>query len=251
MFESTLSAQGLSDGERRFGSLSAAVAGHLVFVMAVVGVTAMIVPPVHPPPQIDPAPFVLVLRPPELRLPQPPTGGGTPKNGTSAPKPAPAVTPPAPLTPPITTPDTSKSVVDTPAPEGPIASGEGLDGPSTGNGQGPGLGGDGDGGDSIGGGADSGPVVLTGDMVSPRRLVRVEPVYPDVARIARLSGRVVVKAVIGLDGNVESAEIFASTSTIFERAALDAVLKWRYSPALMNGRPVRVYFTVVVDFSVR
>jgi protein TonB len=100
-------------------------------------------------------------------------------------------------------------------------------------------------------GNGSDPVYVTGDMVSPTLLVKVEPAYPEVARIARLGGRVIVKAVIGLDGNVESAEIFSSTSPLFDRSALDAVTRWRYRPALMNGKPVRVYFTVLVAFSLR
>jgi TonB family protein len=57
--------------------------------------------------------------------------------------------------------------------------------------------------------------------------------------------------VIGLDGGVESAEVLASTNPLFDRAAADAVRKWRYRAATMNGAPVRVYFTVVVDFVVR
>ena len=38
---------------------------------------------------------------------------------------------------------------------------------------------------------------------------------------------------------------------VFDQAALGAVRRWRYSPALMNGKPVRVYFTVVVSFVLR
>jgi protein TonB len=88
-------------------------------------------------------------------------------------------------------------------------------------------------------------------MVRPLLLVKVEPSYPLAARRAGLSGRVTVSAVIGLEGGVESAEVLASSNPLFDQAALDAVRKWRYRPATMNGRPVRVFFTVVVDFVVR
>jgi protein TonB len=57
--------------------------------------------------------------------------------------------------------------------------------------------------------------------------------------------------VIGEDGGVESAEVVASKNPMFDQTALDAVRRWRYRPALMNGKPVRVYFVVVVDFIVR
>jgi protein TonB len=60
-----------------------------------------------------------------------------------------------------------------------------------------------------------------------------------------------VRAVIAPDGSVESVEVVSSTNPMFNDAAVDAVRRWRYRPALMNGRPVRVYFSVVVDFLVR
>jgi protein TonB len=88
-------------------------------------------------------------------------------------------------------------------------------------------------------------------MIAPRLLVKVEPEYPHAARVARLSGKVELQAVIGLDGSVESADVLRSTSALFDEAALRAVRLWRYEPARMDGRPVRVYFTVVVTFVVR
>jgi protein TonB len=94
-------------------------------------------------------------------------------------------------------------------------------------------------------------VYLTGDMVRPVLLSRVEPSYPQVARRAGLGGRVTVRAVIAEDGSVDTVEVLASTNSLFNEAAVDAVRKWRYRPARMNGGPVRVYFSVVVDFLVR
>jgi TonB family protein len=57
--------------------------------------------------------------------------------------------------------------------------------------------------------------------------------------------------VVAEDGSVESVEVLASTNPLFTDAAVDAVRKWRYRPASMGGRPVRVFFSVVVDFVVR
>jgi protein TonB len=107
---------------------------------------------------------------------------------------------------------------------------------------------------SGGGDTDPGgslPQALTGDMERPVLLSKVEPAYPNAARIARMAGRVTVEAVVGLDGRVESAAVISSTSSLFDDAALDAVRHWRYRPALMNGRPVRVYFKVAVEFVIR
>ena len=49
MFESTLEAQPLNDGQRRIGALSAAALAHVGIGLTIVAVTALIVPPVHPP----------------------------------------------------------------------------------------------------------------------------------------------------------------------------------------------------------
>ena len=244
MFESTLSAQGLNEQERRVGSLTVAVIGHLAIVVAIVGVTAMIVPPVDTPEV--PVGGIVILQPPPLELDSITSTVRRQKKGTDNPGPVKTVVPPR--------------VEDTLSPVPPADATEPAEAdPTTGELDGDGHGPRGvengtddgatDGTGDQGGGAD--PQPLTGDMVRPLRLVKVEPAYPEVARKARLGGRVTVQAVIGLDGNVESAEILASTSPLFNEAALDAVERWRYTPALMNGRPVRVYFTVVVDFSVR
>jgi protein TonB len=251
MFESTLSAQGLNEGQRRFGSLLVAMVGHVAVIFAIFAGTLMVVPP--PPNEPHYRLVSSIVSEPPLDLVRDRSNPPPPKKGTDAPKAGKTVAPPHvdPELPPMPTTEipASRDVDPTAAPsdgpgDGTLGDPHGSDdGVKGGNGK-PGDGGD---GTDPGGG----PVYVTGDMVSPKILVKVEPTYPEVARMARLGGRVTVKAVIGLDGNVESAEIFASTSPLFDRAALDAVTRWRYRPALMNGRPVRVYFTVMVDFSVR
>jgi protein TonB len=250
MFESTLSAQGLNESERRLGPLSAAVIGHLAIVFAVVAVTAFIVPPITTREPSELPPLVTILRPPNLGSPDPALQQQ--KKGTDGAKSKRAVVPQPPVEapkPPAATPDRLMSEHEPPATEGPPGFDEGepglVDGTGRGSGERPGL----TEGDPGGDGSD--PVVVTGDMTKPALLVKVEPTYPDVARMARLSGRVTISAVIGLDGSVESAEVLASTSPLFSDTAIGAVRKWRYRPALMNGKPVRVYFTVVVDFSLR
>jgi TonB family protein len=88
-------------------------------------------------------------------------------------------------------------------------------------------------------------------MVRPVLLVKVDPSYPPAARRAGLGGRVTLRAVVSVDGSVESVEVVTSTNSLFDDAAVEAVRRWRYRPALMGGRPVRVYFSVTVDFLVR
>ena len=92
------------------------------------------------------------------------------------------------------------------------------------------------------------PVPLSPDMRPPGIVHRVRPEYPAIALRARLEGHVVLQAVVGERGDVEDVEVLRASSEVFAAPAIEAVRHWRYRPALQNGRPVRVYFTVRVDF---
>jgi len=93
------------------------------------------------------------------------------------------------------------------------------------------------------------PLNVGGPVLAPVLLIKVEPEYPHIAIVTRTPGRVIVAAVIARDGTVEDAEIVSSTSRMFDEAALQAVRQWRYAPARLNGRPVRVAFRVRVEFT--
>jgi protein TonB len=69
-------------------------------------------------------------------------------------------------------------------------------------------------------------------------------------REAGREGRVPLEAIIGLDGRVASVRVAtADIHPDFAVAAIDAVRKWRFSPTLLNGRPVEVMMTVTIDFT--
>jgi len=249
MFESTLEAQGLNDGERRLGTLSAAVLAHLGFGLAIVAVTALIVPPVRIPEPSSSVFTIASVIPLGVVSPKP---APAPKKETDTARTGRVLVPPRVVHdgPPEATSDLLPPPAPSAAPDGPDGLGEGTPGDANGSALGvPGGLGDGEAGPGGGHGLD--PLEMTGDMVRPVLLVKVDPSYPQVARRAGLGGRVTVRAVIAPDGGVESVEVFASTNPLFNEAAVDAVRKWRYRPALMSGRPVRVYFSVVVDFLVR
>ncbi len=116
------------------------------------------------------------------------------------------------------------------------------------SGEGPGFGPGDEPGAGLGGG---GPVELSGEIEPPRLVVRVEPSYPGVAGAGGGRGRVVLRAVIGPDGSVERVETVSASSPLLAGAAEEAVLSWRYEPARWRGQPVRVWFTVRVDFVLR
>jgi protein TonB len=79
----------------------------------------------------------------------------------------------------------------------------------------------------------------------------VSPPYPELARRAHLEGVVVLEAIIGRDGFVRDVRVLRGVSPLLDPAALEAVRKWRYQPARIEGRAVAVYLSVTVTFSLR
>ena len=99
----------------------------------------------------------------------------------------------------------------------------------------------------------TGPLVVGGDVTAPILLeeTKIRPEYPELARVARVEGNVILQAIIHEDGAVGELEILRCNrpNMGFEDAAIQAVKQWRYEPATQRGRAVEVYFTVVVDFA--
>ena len=85
--------------------------------------------------------------------------------------------------------------------------------------------------------------------VSVGRLInKVEPVYPPLARNARVQGQVVLTAIISKDGTIQDLRVL-SGHPLLVQAALDAVRQWRYKPFLLSGEPVEVETTVTINFT--
>jgi protein TonB len=76
----------------------------------------------------------------------------------------------------------------------------------------------------------------------------VEPVYPPFAVHAHVHGIVILEAVVDREGQVEDVRILRSIP-LLDRAAVEAVRQWRYSPLLLNGEPERFVLTVTVSFN--
>jgi TonB family protein len=93
-------------------------------------------------------------------------------------------------------------------------------------------------------------VRVGGSIRVPQKVQHVNPVYPSSMREAGREGRVLIDAVIGIDGAVHAARVLsAHVHPDFAAAALDAVREWRFTPTLLNGDAVEVRMTVTVDFS--
>jgi len=79
-------------------------------------------------------------------------------------------------------------------------------------------------------------------------LQKTQPVYPPIAKAARVSGTVVLQATISKTGAIENLRVISGPAML-QQAALDAVKSWRYKPHLLNNDPVEVETTVNVIFS--
>ena len=81
----------------------------------------------------------------------------------------------------------------------------------------------------------------------PSVVSRMTPQYPQLARDAGVEGTVLVWALVGLGGQVEDTRVHRSIPML-DSAALEAVRQWRFTPALANRHPVRVWVAVPVRF---
>jgi periplasmic protein TonB len=91
------------------------------------------------------------------------------------------------------------------------------------------------------------PVPASTLLTPPVKIRDASPVYPELPRLAKTEGQVVIEAVIGVTGDIVEARVLRSTP-LFAEAALAAVRQWKYRPTLINGRPVPVAMTVTVTF---
>jgi protein TonB len=91
------------------------------------------------------------------------------------------------------------------------------------------------------------PIRVGGRVTAPRLIRRVEPVYPALARQARIEGSIRIDAVIDETGHVVEMKVL-SGHPILVKAALDAVQQWVYEPTLLNDQAVPVLLEVTVNF---
>ena len=89
--------------------------------------------------------------------------------------------------------------------------------------------------------------VGTGLVHEPRKIKHVAPVYPPVAAAAHAEASVILEASIDERGRVVDVTVLRGNS-LFDKAALEAVRQWAYSPTLLDGVPVPIIMTITVHF---
>jgi TonB family protein len=93
-------------------------------------------------------------------------------------------------------------------------------------------------------------VRIVGDLRPPTLQKEVAPVYPEVARQARVEGTVILEVGTNETGEVEVAKLLRSIP-LLDQAAVDAVKQWKYEPFLLEGKPRKALFTVTVRFQLQ
>ena len=85
--------------------------------------------------------------------------------------------------------------------------------------------------------------------VYARAIHQPDPEYPRRARIARVEGLVILDVVIRTDGTVGDVTVIQGLGMKCTEAAIDAVRRWKFEPASVNGQPVEEIRTFEVEFN--
>jgi TonB family protein len=82
---------------------------------------------------------------------------------------------------------------------------------------------------------------------------QVKPVYPEGLSQLGVAGRVVAETVIDVDGRLKRCRVLEARGggPAMTYAALDALRQWRFEPARKDGKPVKVYYVLTINFKVR
>ena len=94
------------------------------------------------------------------------------------------------------------------------------------------------------------PRRVGGDIKPPERKIYKAPQYPPAAQAARIEGTVTLEAIIDAEGVVQDVKVIGSVP-LLDRAAIEAVQQWRYSPTRLNGVAIPIIMTVRVTFTLR
>ncbi|HEV2420827.1 MAG TPA: TonB family protein [Candidatus Acidoferrales bacterium] len=91
------------------------------------------------------------------------------------------------------------------------------------------------------------PLRVGGNVMAAKLINQVKPEYPQIAKMAHVSGTVVLHAIIAEDGTIQQLT-FISGPALLRQSAMEAVRQWRYAPTTLNTQPVKVDTTISVVF---
>jgi TonB family protein len=93
-------------------------------------------------------------------------------------------------------------------------------------------------------------LVRVGGRVAESNIIaKVAPIYPVAAKQAGVQGTVELDVVVSKEGVPEALQVITSPSDDLSQSALEAVRLWRYRPTLLNGNPVPIETSVIVNYT--
>ena len=92
------------------------------------------------------------------------------------------------------------------------------------------------------------PLRVSSGVVAGNKISGPNPVYPAIAKTARIQGQVVLQATISKQGTIEGLHAVSGPPMLYQ-SAIDAVRQWRYKPYILNGEAVEVETTIQVNFT--
>lgn len=95
---------------------------------------------------------------------------------------------------------------------------------------------------------DAAKISVASKIAEGHLIKKVMADYPPLALSQRISGNVLLRAIIGADGKVHDVQVLHSSWSVFDDSAVAAVSRWRYKPFEVNGRPISVYTTISVFY---
>jgi protein TonB len=118
-------------------------------------------------------------------------------------------------------------------------------GTGIGSGRGPGL------GPGSGGGTGGGVYRAGGGVTAPRLIEQVRPRYTGDALRKAITGTVILEAIVTSEGCASQIRVVRPLDRGLDQEAIAAVMQWRFEPGRLEGTPVDVLVTILVDFSLR
>lgn len=90
-------------------------------------------------------------------------------------------------------------------------------------------------------------------ILLPRLLTEVKPAYTTAARDAKVTGTVVLDCIVGVDGQISDVKVVRSLDSAYglDDEAVKAVRQWRFAPGTKDGKPVPVFVSIEMQFTLK
>jgi TonB family protein len=98
-------------------------------------------------------------------------------------------------------------------------------------------------------GSEPKPLRVKGTVAQSNLTTKVQPTYPAAAKSAGVQGTVELEITVTKDGVPAEIRVLRSPSDDLSQSALESVRQWRYRPTLLNGSPVEIISTVIVNYT--